>query len=508
MNDLESQPTAVSSSRFALIARAFLVAASLCVLLLGVALAAADPAYALQEETQEAAQQSERDLALDAEAERASEWVEQFLPDYFVEMIFLDLALWQWMALLALVIVASFLGLIASFAVVRVVSFLLRRIKAEWPKRVLQAVAGPLRLFLSVWLFYIGSVVILGLDSRALEFIGTTVEVLGVIAATWLALRLVDVGAGLTREHFVARGVPAALTLVPMGVRITKVFVVLIALLSLVHNLGFNVASLLAGLGVGGLAVALALQKPLENLFSGITVIMDQPVKVGDFCRVGEHIGTVEDIGLRATRIRTLDRTLLSIANSEFASARIESFTARDKIRFAPTLSFGYDTSPDQMRFILTRIREILNAHPKVDPDPARVRWTKYGAYSLDVDIFAFVRTTDFNEYLGVQEDLFLHIYEAVQESGAYFAFPTQTLYLGRDAGRDAERTQATEELVQQWREAGKLPFPSLPKERIAEVDDTLPWPPKGAPPLPDPATQAPAPEAAKPKDGRKGWFR
>lgn len=139
MNDLESQPTAVSSSRFALIARAFLVAASLCVLLLGVALAAADPAYALQEETQEAAQQSERDLALDAEAERASEWVEQFLPDYFVEMIFLDLALWQWMALLALVIVASFLGLIASFAVVRVVSFLLRRIKAEWPKRLLRS---------------------------------------------------------------------------------------------------------------------------------------------------------------------------------------------------------------------------------------------------------------------------------------------------------------------------------------------------------------------------------
>jgi MscS family membrane protein len=231
-------------------------------------------------------------------------------------------------------------------------------------------------------------------------------------------------------------------------------------------------------------------------------------VKVGDFCRVGEHMGTVEDVGLRATRLRTLDRTLLSIPNSEFASARIENYTARDKIRFAHILSLGYDTSPDQMRFVLTRMREILIAHPKVDPKPCRARFIRYGAHSLDIELFAFVLTTDFDEYLAIQEDLFLHIYDAVQESGATFAFPSQTLYLGRDPGRDAERTQAAEERVRAWREAGQLPFPHVAPARIAELDDSLPWPPEGAPRTTEPGTGGPDPSNTGERGGRKGWWR
>lgn len=488
-----------SSTRLAHWVRASLLILSFGALGLGVTLASPGP-------PSPAPRQATED-PISAPADHAG-WVEEVLPRYFVEVRFLELALWQWLGLLVVLLAASFLGLFAALFVVRVIRLGLRRVKAEWPGLVLDALAGPLRLFLSVWIFYLGSAALIGLSDRALSFVGTTCEVLAVLAGTWLTLRLVDVGATLVRRHFEARGVQAALTLVPMGVRITKVFVLLIALLSLVSQLGFNVASILAGLGVGGLAIALALQKPLENLFSGIAVIMDQPVKVGDFCRIGDHLGTVEDIGLRSTRIRTLDRTLLSIPNTEFASVRIESFTARDKIRFVHTLSFGYDTSPDQMRYLLTRIREILNAHPKVERDPCRVRFTRYGAFSLDVDLFAFVQTTDWSEYLSIQEDIFLHIYEAVEESGAYFAYPSQTLYLGRDAGRDPERTKAAEERVRAWREAGQLPFPGLPPERIDELEDSLPWPPKGAPRATVPADAAPAPESPKPKDEAKGWWR
>lgn len=492
--------TASGAGRLAILTRALLFFLSCGVLTLGVALAAGGRA--------QAGPQTEASADSAPEPQESQAWVEEVLPRYFVEVRFLELALWQWIGALVLLLAASFLGFFAALIAVRALGLPLRRISATWPGMVLDALAGPLRLGLSVWIFYLGCLALLGLPLRSQQFVGTSCEVLALLAATWFALRLVDVGANQIKSHFVERGVQAALTLVPMGVRITKVFVALIAFLSLVNHLGFNVASILAGLGVGGLAIALALQKPLENLFSGITVIVDQPVKVGDFCRVGEHVGVVEDIGLRSTRLRTLDRTLLTISNSEFASARIESFTARDKIRLAHTLSFGYDTSPDQMRYLLTRIREILHAHPKVEAEPCRVRFTKYGAFSLDVDIMAFVSTTDWGEYLGIQEDIFLHIYDAVSESGAYFAYPSQTLYLGRDGGRDLERTRAAEERVRAWREAGRLPFPNLGPERVAEIDGSLPWPPAGAPSpaaTPEPAA---APESPKPPEGKKGWWR
>lgn len=494
--------TATGAGRLALLTRTLLFLVSCGVLALGVVVAAGGRAQATP-------QSDAADPApVEPPAQEAQAWMEEVLPRYFVEMRFLELALWQWIGALLLLLVASFLGFFVALVVVRAVGLPLRRISAAWPGMVLDALAGPLRLGLSVWIFYLAVLALLGLPQRSQQFVGTSCEVLALLAATWFALRLVDVGANLVKSHFVERGVQAALTLVPMGVRITKVFVALIAVLSLVNHLGFNVASILAGLGVGGLAIALALQKPLENLFSGITVIVDQPVKVGDFCRVGEHVGIVEDIGLRSTRLRTLDRTLLTISNSEFASARIESFTARDKIRLAHTLSFGYDTSPDQMRYLLTRIREILHAHPKVEPEPCRVRFTKYGAFSLDVDIMAFVATTDWSEYLGIQEDIFLHIYDAVTESGAYFAYPSQTLYLGRDGGRDLERTRAAEERVRAWREAGRLPFPNLPPERVAEIDGSLPWPPAGAPPPSAAPQQSAAPESPKSPGGKKGWWR
>jgi len=468
-------------------------------LALSVALAGPRGSHAQVEAPAQAGQGPTNEQERPAEAD-TFDWVEELLPSYLVEVHFLDLALWQWLGALVLLLTASFVGFFAALFVIKLLRLVLRRVQVEWPGMIIKALAGPLRLMLSIWFFLLGVAALLQLPSRALSFVATTCEVLAVLTATWFTLRLVDVG--------VSRGVPAALTLVPMGVRMTKVFLALIALLSLVNHLGFNVASILAGLGVGGLAIALALQKPLENLFSGITVITDQPVKVGDFCRVGEHMGTVEDVGLRATRLRTLDRTLLSIPNSEFASARIENFTARDKIRFAHILSFGYDTSPDQMRYVLTRMREILSAHPKVDPIPCRVRFMRYGAFSLDVELFAFVKTTDFNEYLAVQEDLFLHIYDAVQESGASFAFPSQTLYLGRDPGRDPERTQAAEEHVRAWREAQQLPFPDVAPARITELDDSLPWPPEGAPRPTAPVADGATPSNPKERGRGKGWWR
>jgi MscS family membrane protein len=196
-----------------------------------------------------------------------------------------------------------------------------------------------------------------------------------------------------------------------------------------------NVSALLAGLGVGGLAVALAGQRTVENLFGGMVLILDQPVRVGDFFRYGDKLGTVEDIGLRSVKIRTLDRTLVSIPNGNFSQMELENFAARDKIRLSTTLGLRYETTAAQLETVIRELRQALLAHPKVDPDPARVRFTRFGAYSLDVEILAYVKTSDFNEFLEVQQELFLRFMRVVEDAGTGFAFPSQTLYLGRDAG-------------------------------------------------------------------------
>jgi MscS family membrane protein len=289
------------------------------------------------------------------------------------------------------------------------------------------------------------------------------------VAAHWFELRLAD------------RGDTTAATIVPVGRRIAKVFLLAIALLAGLQNLGFNVVSIIAGLGVVGIAVALSAQKTFEHFFGTIELLVDQPVKRGDFCRYGDKIGVVEDIGLRSTRVRTLDRTIVTVPNSEFASLQIENFGPRDRIRFNTVLGLRYETSADQLRHVLIELKRLLVEHPKVSLDPARVRLVAFGAFSLDVEIYAYVLTSDWNEFLAVREDLMLQIIDIVAASGTGFAFPSQTLYVAPDTGLDAERTRAAESAVKDWKQQHELWLPDFPEERIRELEDSRSYPSEGS---------------------------
>jgi MscS family membrane protein len=280
---------------------------------------------------------------------------------------------------------------------------------------------------------------------RVLEGIATVLLVLGV---TWWLLRAVGVAAEVASERLSAEGRPGALGLVPLGRRATQVFLVLLAIIAVLQNLGVNVTGILAGLGVGGLAVALAAQKTVENLFGGLTLAADQPVRVGDFCRFAGRVGTIEEIGLRSTRVRTLDRTLVTIPNAEFSALSLENFTQRDRIWFHAMLGLRYETSADQLRHVLTGLRNLLRADSRVDPMPARVRFVGLGAHSLDLELFAYIRTRDFDEFLGIREELLLAIMDCVAASGTGFAFPSQTIYTTQDRGLDEERTRAAIEEI------------------------------------------------------------
>jgi MscS family membrane protein len=404
----------------------------------------------------------------------------EHLPQPFLDVRFLDIQLWQWIALVLLLLASLLIAWLLTAPALRVLRAIARRTETHVADVFVELIAGPIRLAVATLVLSTGIYALrLALPVQRV-LIGTTKALL-IIAFTWLVLRLIDAMSRVMTARWVAHGQAAAISVVPLGRRALKVFVALVALLAVFQNLGFNATGILAGLGVGGLAVALAAQRSLENLFGGLSLIADQPVRVGDMCRFGSQQGTVEDIGLRSTRVRTLDRTVVTIPNADFATMQIENLAARDRMRLAATISLRCETTPDQLRWVLIELKRLLLSHPKVSPDPARVRFTKLGPSSLDIEIFAFVKTGDGEEFLAVQEDLLLRIMDIVAASGTWFAVPSQVSYAAPDTGIDAERGRKAEEAIAAARAAGTLALPDVPPDQAKALAGTLPWPPEGS---------------------------
>ncbi|MCB1855582.1 MAG: mechanosensitive ion channel [Halieaceae bacterium] len=197
-----------------------------------------------------------------------------------------------------------------------------------------------------------------------------------------------------------------------------------------IRDLGADLLPVLAGLGVGGLAVALAAQKTLANYIGSLILFANRPVRVGDFCRYGDQVGTVESIGLISTRIRSLERTIVTVPNAEFSEMKLENFAMRDRRLFKVTLQLRYETTHEQMQRILEELRELLMGHPAVDPDVARVRFVGFGTYSKNLEVFTYLCCQDQGVFLALQEDLLLRMETIIDEAGSGFAFPSQTNYV------------------------------------------------------------------------------
>lgn len=263
-----------------------------------------------------------------------------------------------------------------------------------------------------------------------------------------------------------------------------RLFALVIAFAILVNaldRLGVPVSGIVASLGVGGIAVALAAQGTLQNLFGGLSLLADRPIRIGDFCRFGEYLGTLESIGFRSCRIRTLSRTIVTVPNTEMAAMQIENYAVRDTILLRTRIGLRYQTTPDQLRAVVADLRAMLIAHPEVSSDPARARFIGFGDSALEIEIFAYVRADDYNVYMGIREDIMLRIMEIVERNGTEVAFPSRTLYLRRDLDPDAQKVQEAEDKVEQWRRDENLPFPFMDPTTAAELQDTLAYPPTGS---------------------------
>jgi MscS family membrane protein len=411
-------------------------------------------------------------------------WLEEWLPAFFFEQRYLEVALWKWIGLAVILSIASLVALLITGTTTRLLGVIFTRRHEGVDSRIVELVQGPARLAWTVILFGVGYRS-LGLALGFADSLRYIERLLLVVALAWFVFRMIDLGALAMRVRAEERGNTGVLPVLVPGARFAKIVIVLIGTLAILGTLGVNVSAAVAGLGVGGIAVALAAQKSLENLLGGINLFADRPVRVGDFCSYQGEVGTVEEIGLRSTRIRTLEGTVVTIPNGEFSNLTLENYALRDQRRLWTMIGVRYETTPDQLRYVLARLRQILLAHPRVTADPARVRFVGFGAYSLDIEVFAYIDTADHTEFLGIREDLYLHFMDAIKEAGTGFAFPSSTTYVGRDDGLDAEETRQAEARVAEWRKKHELPFPNFPDNIHREVWNSLDWPPSGSPDAP-----------------------
>ncbi|WP_245652276.1 mechanosensitive ion channel family protein [Rufibacter tibetensis] len=405
---------------------------------------------------------------------------DRVMPEFAVETKWNGVPVGQWLFLLMI----AGLAYAASWVITRLVVFILmrtwRKAREEHIEGIIHAFTLPIQLYLALWLF-IATTQRVGISIIVRQQFSQLTVLIGLMVFLLLLWRLIEVMSQYLERRLTRKRNQAALSAVLFLRRGAKIAIVVFGVIAFLGTLGFDVTTGLAALGIGGIALALGAQKTVENFVGSVTLIADQPIRVGDFCKVGDTVGTVESIGMRSTRIRTNDRTVVTIPNGDFSSQRIENFAHRDRIWFHPTFGVRCDTSPDQIRYLLVELRSILYAHPKIDPESARVRFVRVGASSFDLEVFSYVLTSEFNEFLEIQEDLLLRMMDVIDSSGSSFAFPSQTIYLGRDTGLSEEKTQAAQEKVNQWRDADDLPLPRFSPERIESLRNTIPYKEKGA---------------------------
>ena len=262
------------------------------------------------------------------------------------------------------------------------------------------------------------------------QFWSGVASVMTIAAVVWLTI----LGNGIIEAHIRRRPgaarIAGASSLLRLARRVVDFAVILIGAIALIRHFGIDPTPALAGLGVGGIAVALAAQKTLENVIAGTSLILDQAVRVGDFLKMGDVAGTVDHIGLRSTRIRTMDRTIVSVPNSQIANASLETISARDKFWFHPVVGLRYETTSKQLRAVVDGFRRLLDEHPSVDRESVRVRFVQLNQSSLDVELFGYLRARDWNHFLEIQEQLLFAITDIVERAGTAIAFPSQTMYV------------------------------------------------------------------------------
>jgi MscS family membrane protein len=380
--------------------------------------------------------------------------MEKHIPTYLVEHRLLAMPYWQWLAIILFMPLALVVARIMTLAGATVS----RYARKVWhlPPPIIEPAKriGPLTLLIALFLHY-GLVAYIGTSLLYRIFYRRVLWICIAISFYWLLTRATRAVAARLGASLTSRGLYAERSMVSLLRRFVEVTIFVFVLLVVLHGLGFDVSTALAGVGIGTLALGLGAQKTFENMFGGVSVLFDKVIQVGDVVKVNGQTGVVEDIGLRSTRLRTPDRTVLSVPNGTMATAVLENLRFRDKFLCQQTIRLRYELAPDHVRYVLERIRHVLREHPKVEGSSARVRFIRFSDNSLDVEIFCYLLESDYNPYVETQEALLLSIMDELEQAGAVLALPSQTTYVTQDSWVDPEKAKAAKKAMEKMRDPG-----------------------------------------------------
>jgi MscS family membrane protein len=340
-------------------------------------------------------------------------WLSHYLPPFLISVEFLSTPLWAWLAML----LAAMILFILTRSSGRVLLPVLQKAAARWTPQSqwgwAQALLRPVRTILAIALFRLVLEVVRP-AAVARVYIGRLLELMFMWSIAWCAVRIVDLLLSRVESNMAVRHEYSGRSILRLGRRTASITIVIIVILMVLSSWGYNTATLIAGLGVGGIAIALAAQQTIANIFGGVSVIGDHPVSIGDFGKFGDIMGTVEDIGMRSTQVRTLGRTVVSVPNSTFASANLENYSLRDKILFNPTFQIKRSTPDEEVWHLIDVLHKALEGNRAVELVPTPVRLVGLTAAAFNVEVFCYVLTSDIHQFYKIQGQLLLAMNEAL----------------------------------------------------------------------------------------------
>lgn len=340
------------------------------------------------------------------------EWLSQHLPNYR----FMGVMLWQWLYFAVTFLLYILATCLSYWLLIKLSTAL--KLKLSYYLAFLYAPLSFLTATLLTRNFSDSSNV-----TFAVKAVAEASTIL-IFAWLWFLWRSVELIKDKLSDRLVNQGKTHATYLLRPAANVVKSLLVIAGVLIWLENLGFSATTIMAGLGIGGLAVALAAQKSVENLIGAITLYSSTPVKVGNLCRIGSFIGTVEEIGLRATRVRTIERTVVYIANAKFIDMEIENFSEREKMAFRPNLLLQMPASNEQLTEFIANLKALLEAHELIDESPCRVYFKGFSPFAVELYVLSYITTTDFETYLKVSDELHFEIMSLLHQHQLKLASP------------------------------------------------------------------------------------
>lgn len=352
----------------------------------------------------------------------------------------LGLQIWQYIALFVWLLMGLALRKVFEFFFENYARKLVGKTETRWDDMLVEETESPISFLFMIGFFWATYTNLL-LSVTTNYYLSTVFNIAFLASFVWLFYNLTNVVTQYLDDLTAKTESKLDDQLVPLIRKTLKVFIVVIGIIFILQNNGINVTSVLAGLGIGGLAIALAAKDTLANFFGSITIFTDQPFQVGELIKTSNAEGVVEEVGFRSTRLRTLYDSVISVPNSILANTEIDNLGLRRRRRLNTTLNLTYDTSPQQMEAFVEGIKAIIKANDQINQTNYEVHFNSYGAHSLDVLVFLFFEVPGWSEQLQLQHNFLINVMRLAEEIGVEFAYPTQTLHIDSFYGDEPRKT-------------------------------------------------------------------